>query len=135
MHHGRVDVFAAGLAAIRELCARLPQTHEEHAWVGIRWKVRGNTFAHLLEVLDGRPETFARAAGTAGPATVLTFRSEEPELAALLAGGERFFGPLWGRDDVGVLLDERTDWDEIAELVTDSYRLRAPRRLAAQLPD
>src|SRR3954453_1786610 len=90
-----MDVFAVGLAAIRELCTRLPETHEEDAWVGVRWKVRGNTFAHLLEVLEGRPEAFARAAGTDGPATVLTFRSEEPELGALLGGGEPFFGPLW----------------------------------------
>jgi len=120
---------------IRDLCTRLPETHEEHAWVGTRWKVRANTFAHLLEVMDGRPEAFARAAGTAGPATVLTFRCEAPELAALLGGSDRFFGPLWGRDDLGVLLDDRTDWAEIAELLTDSYRLRAPKKLAAQLPD
>jgi hypothetical protein len=26
-----------------------------------------------------------------------------------------------------------TDWDEIAELVTDSYRLTAPKKLVAQL--
>jgi len=26
------------------------------------------------------------------------------------------------------------DWDEVAELVTESYRLLAPKRLAAQLP-
>lgn len=129
-----MDVYATGLAAIRDVCAGLPETREELAWVGVRWKVRGNSFAHLLEVLDGRPEAFARAAATSGPATILTFRSAEPELAALLATDGRFFGPLWNRGDVGVRLDERTDWGEIAELVTDSYRLRAPKRLAARLP-
>jgi hypothetical protein len=130
-----VDVFAAALDTIRELCARLPETHEEQAWVGVRWKVRNNTFAHLVELLDGRPEAFARAAGTAGPATVLTFRSEEPELGALLIGGDRFFGPLWGRGDLGVVLDDRTDWEEIAELLTESYRLRAPKKLVDKLAE
>ncbi|MGH9105096.1 MAG: hypothetical protein ACRDZX_04520 [Acidimicrobiales bacterium] len=34
---------------------------------------------------------------------------------------------------IAVLLDATTDWDEIAELATDSYRLTAPKKLVAQL--
>jgi hypothetical protein len=128
-----MDVYVDALIRVRGVCQALPETREENAWVGRRWKVRGNTFAHLLEIVDGRPEAFARAAGTSGPATVLTFRSQEPELAALLAGDGRFFGPLWGRGDVGTLIDADTDWDELAELLTESFRLRAPQRLAAGL--
>ena len=59
--------------------------------------------------------------------------SSEGSGTAALGSGGAYFGPLWGRDDVGVLLDGETDWDEIAELVTESYRLRAPVRLAATL--
>jgi hypothetical protein len=29
-----------------------------------------------------------------------------------------------------MLLDDDTDWDELAELLTDSYCLQAPQRLA-----
>ena len=32
---------------------------------------------------------------------------------------------------MGARLDVGQDWDEIAELVVDSYRMVAPRRLAA----
>jgi predicted DNA-binding protein (MmcQ/YjbR family) len=32
-----------------------------------------------------------------------------------------------------VRLDGRLDWDELAEIVEDSYRQIAPRRLVAQL--
>jgi hypothetical protein len=129
-----MDVYADALIRMRALCRTLPETQEENAWVGRRWKVGPHTFAHLLEIVDGRPEAFAKASGTGGPATVLTFRSQEPERAALLAsGGGRFFGPLWGRGDVGTLIDADTDWDELAELLTESFRLRAPQRLAAGL--
>ncbi len=128
-----MDVWEHALARLRAVCAGLPEVHEEPAWVGIRWQVRRRTFAHVLEVVGGRPESHARRAGTPGPAVVLTFRSSYPELDALLGSGGPFFGPLWGRDDVGVLLDSATDWGEIAELVTESYRLRAPMRLAAAL--
>lgn len=34
---------------------------------------------------------------------------------------------------VTVVLDDDTDWDELAELVTESYRLLAPQRLVRQL--
>ncbi|WP_203567618.1 MmcQ/YjbR family DNA-binding protein [Aestuariimicrobium ganziense] len=33
---------------------------------------------------------------------------------------------------VGVDLDEHTDWDEVAELLDESYRLTAPRSLVAE---
>lgn len=129
----RVDVFEDSLARLRALCARLPEVREELAWVGTRWKIRGNTFAHVLEIVDGWPPSYARAASTGGPATVLTFRSTDVELAGLVRGRTPFFGPLWGRSDVGVVLAPDTDWDEIVELITESYRLRAPKRLAGQL--
>jgi hypothetical protein len=127
-----VDVFAEGLAWARGVCLPLPGAYEEQAWVGTRWMVRGRTFAHLLEIVDGYPPSFAAAAGTRGPATVLTFRSEGLELDAVLAGPAAF-GPLWNRDDFGVRLDRHDDWDELAELVLDSYRLRAPKTLARRL--
>jgi hypothetical protein len=60
---------------------------------------------------------------------VLTFRSAGPELAVLRAMGPPFFPVPWGPDVVGLVLGDDTDWTEVAELVTESYRVRAPRRL------
>jgi hypothetical protein len=127
-----MDVFAKGLEWARAVCLALPEAYEEQAWVGTRWMVRRKTFAHVLEVVDGYPPSFATAAGTRGPAAVLTFRSEGLELDAVLAGPASF-GPLWNRGDVGIRLAEHPDWDELAELVQDSYRLRAPKTLLRRL--
>ena len=126
------DVFADGLGWARGVCLELPDAYEEQAWVGTRWMVRRRTFAHLLEVVDGYPPSYAKAAGTAGPATLLVFRSAGAELDAVLAGPASF-GPLWNRDDVGVRLDRHPDRAELAELLVESYRLRAPHTLARRL--
>jgi hypothetical protein len=127
--------FDAAVARVGAVCSALPEARDEDAWVGTRWKVRANTFAHVLPIAEGWPPSFAAAAGTNGPAVVLTFRSSSPELDALLADGRSFFGPLWGRGDIGVVLNPDVDWAELAELLIESYRLRAPRSLVAQLAD
>jgi len=126
-----VDEFAEALDWARGVCLALPEAYEEDAWVGTRWMVRRRTFAHLLEIVDGYPPSFAAAARTDGPATVLTVRAGA-ELAAVLAGPGSF-GPLWNRDDVGVRLAEHPDRAELAELIEDSYRLRAPKTLLRRL--
>ena len=110
----------------------LPEVVEEDAWVGVRWSIRTKNFAHLVAIADGRPAAYAEAAGTTGPATVLTFRSAGDELVALSAVGPPFFKPVWFRDIVGLVLPDdpaAVDWDEVTELVTESYRLLAPKRL------
>ena len=40
----------------------------------------------------------------------------------------------WGRNVVGLVIDDHTDWDELAELLTDSYCVQAPKELAARVP-
>jgi hypothetical protein len=48
---------------------------------------------------------------------------------------ERFFRPPYvgHRGWLGVYLDVPVDWDEIADLVEDAYRMVAPKRLVALL--
>ena len=58
---------------------------------------------------------------------------DSDERKALLAGGHPFFPSRAGRDRIGVVLDDDTDWTEIRELVTDSYRILAPKKLSALL--
>lgn len=127
------DVDPAVVARLGELCGALPEVVEETAWVGARWRIRGRTFAHVLPIVDGRPAGYATAAGIEGPAVVLTFRitAEERELFTRL--GPPYWAVRWGRDVGGLILGKSPDWAEIAELVTESYRLLAPKRLAAQL--
>ncbi|SCL30381.1 YjbR protein [Micromonospora rhizosphaerae] len=99
--------------------------------MGTRWRIRKRTFAHVLTVDPDHQAAYARAAATDQPLCVLTFRSPGDEIAGLIAGGHPFFKPGWGADVVGMVLDNGVDWDEVAELLTESYCVLAPKRLAA----
>jgi hypothetical protein len=117
------------LDRVRAICLALPEVVEEQAWVGTRWMVRRKNFAHVVDIVDGHPPAYAAAAGS-GDATVLTFRVPPDDLDALSHAGLPFFKPVWFPDIVGLHLTDDTDWAEVAELVTDSHRLLAPKRLA-----
>ena len=121
------------LARLRLICLELPEASEESAWEGIRWCVRGRNFAHVLMIEDGRPEAYARAAGTAGPACVLTFRLGQQACAAARFRRAPFFRPVWFPNIAGLIVDGRTDWDEVETLLKDSYRVLAPKKLATQV--
>jgi hypothetical protein len=62
-----------------------------------------------------------------------------PGVQPILVGSdpERFFVPKYvgPKGWIGVRLDLRRapDWDELAEMVIESYCLTAPKRLAAQV--
>jgi hypothetical protein len=134
---GPIEVPRRLLELVRSACAGLPEVVEEPAWVGTRWQVRSRTFAHLVPVADGWPTAYARAARTDGPAVALMFRSAPPDLDALRRTGPPFFAPPWRADEVGLLLPARgghevagIEPDELVELLTDSYCVRAPERLA-----
>jgi len=106
---------------LRALCLALPDSYEERAWVGTRWMVRKRTFAHVLGV----------EVDDAAPLVVLSFRSAGEELEVLRHAGHPFFMLGWGRDAVGMVLDDGTDWVEVGELLTESFCVLAPKKLIA----
>ena len=108
------------VALVRSACEHLPEIREEKAWAGTRWRIRQRTFAHVLGV--DRPD---------GHDVVLSFRSQGPELEVLRRVGHPFFFLGWGRDAMGMVLDDDTEWDEVAELLTESYCVLAPKKLVA----
>ena len=124
-----MDVPPEIVEHLRSVCLALPEAYEESAWVGTRWRVRTKTFAHVLTIDAGWPPGYARAAATDGPMTVLTFESSGPELAALSEAGDPFFKPPWRPTVVGMMLATGVDWDEVAELLTESYCVLAPQKL------
>jgi hypothetical protein len=105
---------------VRTICLGLPEVTENQAWAGTQFRIRKRVFAHVLTV------DFA-----AGPVTVLTFRSSGPELDALRGGGHPYFQPAWGADAVGMVIGPDARWDEVAELITESYCVVAPKKLVA----
>ena len=123
------DVPPEIVAQLRTVCLGLPEAYEEQAWVGTRWRIRTRTFAHVLTVDSGWPPAYARAAATNGPATLMMFRSSGTELDALRGAGHPFFAPPWRGDEVGMVLGAGVDWEDVGELLTESYCLLAPTAL------
>lgn len=119
-----LTVPAAIVQRVRLACAHLPEAYEEQPFAGFRWRIRGRTLAHLqTRELDGRTVTY------------VTFHADE-EREVLLAIGPPFH-PGWGDGLVAMVLtdDGATDWDDVRELLTESYCLLAPKKLIARLGD
>jgi hypothetical protein len=114
----RPDVPLAWVERLRALLD-FPQCEEQVAWTGVAWRVGSATVAH---VFGGEDQLFR-----------ITFRAEPDEVMAFEHLGGPYFRGSWGRNVVGIVLDEDTDWDELAELLTDSYCIQAPATLAAQV--
>ncbi len=129
----RIEPSADVVARIASTALALPDAYEEDAWTGVRWRVRKKTFAHVLVAQEGYTSAYRDLTGVADPTTVLTFRSSGDELMALTGAGPPFYQPPWSPTVVGMALDGDTDWDEVAELVTESYRFCAPQKLRHRL--
>ena len=129
----RIEPAADVVAKVASTALSLPDAYEEDAWTGVRWRVRKKTFAHVLVAQEGYTSAYRDMTGVTEPTTVLTFRSSGDELLALVHAGPPFYQPPWAPTVVGMVLDGDTDWEEVAELVTESYRFCAPKKLRHRL--
>ena len=77
----------------------------------------------------------AREGANGEPAPLLVLRADPDERDALLSIGRPFFASRAGHDRIGVWLNDDTDWDEVRELLIESYRRLAPKKLIALLDD
>jgi len=97
---------------------------------------RSRSTAHSFDI---RRRSFcllvARESPTGTPVPVLVLRADPDERDALLAAGDPFFSPRASRDRIGVRLTDETDWEEIRELVTESYLRLAPKKLTTLLDE
>ena len=109
------------VANLRRICLRLPEATEKPfgGHEAPSFRVRDKLFLMLRE--DGRSFSCKAPPG------------DQEVLVA--SDPNRFFIPQYvgSKGWIGVRLDAGVDWDEVAELVEDSYRLIAPKRLAARL--
>ncbi|WP_433468863.1 MmcQ/YjbR family DNA-binding protein [Spirillospora sp. CA-128828] len=104
-------------ARVREICLSLPEATEKPfgGHTAPSFRVRDKLFVMTSE--DGLSLTFK-----AGPGVQDALVAEAPD---------RFFVPKYVgvKGWVGARLDVDQDWQEMAELIEDSYRLIAPKRL------
>ena len=113
------------LARLRALCLALPEATEKLSHGEPTWFVR---------------KVFVTFAGRHHDDRVAFWCPAPPGVQEALVGSdpERFLRPPYVgvRGWLGVYLDvPGVDWEEIAELILDAYRMVAPTRLAARLDD
>jgi len=115
---------------IRTLCLALPE-------VTVRVDGSLTRTRSTAQSFDIRRRSFCLLVAREGPAgkpvPLLVLRADPDERDALLSMGLPFFASRAGRDRIVVVLTGDTDWEEIRELVTESYRILAPKKLAALL--
>jgi len=115
---------------VRTLCLALPEVTVRIDYSLVRTRSTAQSF-------DIRRRSFCLLVAREGPAgqpvPLLVLRAGPEERKALLSLGYPFFAPRAGRDRIGVLLTDDTDWEEIRELVIESYRVLAPKKLTALL--
>jgi hypothetical protein len=129
----RIEPDADVVARLASTALALPEAYEEDAWTGIRWRIRTRTFAHVMVAQPGFESSFRDFTGVTEPTTLLTFRATGDELLALAHAGMPFYKPPWSPTIVAMMIDVDTDWAEVADLVTESYRFCAPKRLTRLL--
>jgi hypothetical protein len=127
------DVPPEILARLQHICRGLPEAYEEPAWIGVRWRIRKRTVAHVYTADPERNLFYPRHLVTGEPPTLMTFRVPPDDLLGLTGSGFPFFRAGWGHNVAGAFLGDHTDWTEIAELLTDSYCEMAPKFLAARV--
>jgi len=113
------------LARLRAVCLALPEVTERLSHGAPTWFVHGKkTLATYLDDHhgDGRLAIWCPAPPGVQAALVM----EEPD---------RFFVPAYvgHRGWLGVRLDGDLDWDEVAGIVEDAYRMVASKKLVAEL--
>jgi len=122
-HPSRVPSDDELLDHLREVCLELPQVEERLNHGMPAFGITGRAaFANLHEQPeDGRPTLWFKA----GPGVQTELVEEEPD---------RFFVPPYvgPRGWVGLRLDVDLDWDEVAGVVEEAWRMTAPKRLAAE---
>ena len=106
---------------LREICLALPEATERETWGEATFRVREKIFA---------------MAGTGQGRRAISCKAR-PGLQGALVGAapDRFFVPPYvgPKGWIGIYLGDETDWDELADLVEESYRMTAPKRVAALL--
>ena len=112
------------LPRVRKLCLGLPEATEKEAWRRPTFRVRSKMFGMYMNNHhdDGRIALWCKAP-PGGQAELVK------------ADPERFFVPPYMGPSgwIGVRLDRQVDWGIVQDLVEESYRLVAPKRLAALL--
>ena len=109
------------IAELRRISFSFPEAIEKETWGHPTFRVNDKMFVACSTDDTTEP--------------TMTAKAPPGEQDLLLASGDRFFFPAYvgSKGWIGVKLDSDTDWAEVREIVEDSYRLIAPKRLVKSL--
>jgi hypothetical protein len=117
-------VVSDPLESLRKLCLALPETTERVSHGEPTWFVRDK-------------KTFVTYANHHHDDRLGFWCAAPVGVQEALVGSDpdRYYRPPYvgHRGWLGVYLDVPVDWDEVAEIVEDAYRMVAPKRLLAEL--
>ena len=109
------------LERLRDICLAFPEASEQGGVGRPTFKVRQKIFA-MRHLMDGRLSVWLKAPPGAQGALI----QASPDIF--------FMPPYVGRHGwVGAWLDADLDWGLLADLIEDSYRMTAPKRLVKQM--
>lgn len=110
------------LPRLRKISLSLPEAHEVEAWGEPTFRVKNKLFAMYAHASNHHG---------AGRHSVWIKATKENQALMIRAQPNRFFRPPYVGPSgwVGVYLDKSPDWDEVAELLRDGWRMTAPKKL------
>ena len=125
MAHPRMyDDSIPAIRRLRKICLALPEVFEKEAWGDCTFRVDGGS---MFAMTDCNHHDSGHVA---------VWIKAPPMAQEILANAapERFFVPPYvGRKGwVGVRLDYQVDWEELAELLSDGYRMSVAKRRRAR---
>jgi predicted DNA-binding protein (MmcQ/YjbR family) len=106
---------------LRAICLALPEATEREAWGDPTFRVRDKIFA-MEKRGDGRVSVWLKA-------------PDGFQHMIVGADPETYFVPPYvgHKGWIGIRLDGRPDWRQVAQMIERSYRLVAPKRLVPRL--
>jgi hypothetical protein len=112
--------MTADVALLRRICLGLPEAVEKATWEIPTFRVGDKIFAMAHD-----------------PGTVWCKAPRGAQAILVGAAPERFFVPPYvgHKGWIGFKLGPGTDWLEVEALVRRSFRMTAPKRLAALVPE
>jgi predicted DNA-binding protein (MmcQ/YjbR family) len=132
---GTDEIRPDWLAEIRRIALSRPEATEKETWGHPTFRVKDKIFAGIGvgdAASDRRPDDANDWQPTnTNSITALTMKAAAGEQESLLAIGYPYFRPKYvgNRGWIGIVIDDNTDWSEVEELVIDSYRAIAPKKL------
>jgi len=110
------------LQRLRSLCLSFPEATEKEAWGTPTFRIRDKLFAMFDDHHHGATHIAVWCKAPSGVQEILVG-----------AAPQRFFVPPYvgHKGWIGVRLDGDTDWDELREILQDSFQMTAPKRLLA----